>query len=323
MGDNRILQRCREWFSRIADRFTWLVLWTGAAAYALLLLDVIDNWRILIGLAILTLTGFVTLITGLWKSQDRIHRDLQATNLRVAEVYQSVHSLDSKLGEVVQSLPKDLLTSEDCFRDLNRELKHLQELNSKLECREKAEPITVRLLGLGLGRGKNYLKQVLEYPPISSALRFEVLVITEQWSAIAPRPMQRRLGKAGGPMRVKQWCADSTGAVEAVVHTMTTMGPSSPNVSLEIRRYSEWPVIHGVAIVYPVEIVYFTHCRWSHGQYESSLSMYRKIKDAPPDSDKANSAIVFCSLFQHLWESEDTKLVYPSPRETIESPPTG
>ena len=111
-------------------------------------------------------------------------------------------------------------------------------------------------------------------------------------------------------MRLCQWSAHSNDAIEVIADTIRSPAARQSRVSLELRRYGEWPFIHGIAIVDPVQVVYCSLCRWVDGQYDSALSTYRKIKDAPQGSVQRDDAEVFLSFFDHLWASSaGTRLV--------------
>jgi hypothetical protein len=212
-----------------------------------------------------------------------------------------LRSLDGKVEELSKLQPIPLLTSDECFKDLNRELERLKD----------EDQVTVRLLALDLGRARSHLQHAVEHSPVNSRLRFEVLVISEALLQSEPPP----------PMRLMQWCKRANDTVTALTEGVRLL--TRPDVELEMRRYSAWPFVHGVAIVRPVTVVYCSLCRWHRGQYDSGLQTYRKIKDPPLHSNQADDAAVFLSFFEQLWNMSQDSTVLLRPQVQPNQPRSG
>ena len=79
------------------------------------------------------------------------------------------------------------------------------------------------------------------------------------------------------------------------------------HLRVEIRSYSELPVVHGFSLVKPLVARYVSFCRWEHTanvlDYGWGIDKYRRIAGAPTDPSLRDLADVYDGMFRHLWET--------------------
>jgi hypothetical protein len=200
----------------------------------------------------------------------------------------AVQSLADEVREMQRAAPGALRSLLTCIQDLSAKIADVRE----------HEVVRMDQLALDLANAWDYVVNLLITHPQLKHLEMRVLVITGDVNS---------LGRSV-PYEVSSWCRRSEDSVRRIEEWFREKAPdlkaSGRSISVELKRYAEIPVLHGLRVSAPFEARYLSFCRWNGGQYEWGEFAYRKTEGRFVDENLRDLARAFDGAFDHLWRSQ-------------------
>jgi len=248
------------------------------------------------GVGLVASIGAVVLLGFGWVSDLRFLTGALSVTLiglveMVAETALRLEEVERKSDRILAREAVRVRPLTDCVRDLKRDLESLR----------GAQEIVLRFLGLGFREGQQYVRDLLKSEASEAHLIFEILLID---SDAAGRRPATALSKSLG-----SWASQAARSIEQIEEALDLIEKKRPRLrrSVTIKRYSEVPFIHGFAITRPLQVTYYSFCRWEdEGSYGWGSTAYRTLRGsdalADPSTPAADDGRVFDSFFEHLWK---------------------
>lgn len=251
--------------------FFCFLLFASITCYALLLTGVITDWSILIGLCSGVLITLVALILGLQNSVNEISKQIKV-------------SREQSEWKLI-----DLLS---CQKNL------MDEINN-IGLRKK---FVIQYLGLDFDHAWSAIYESIRKIDFRE-VEFQLLILTPDMNAIGTQV----------PAEVRKMCNRAKDTIKDIDRDTKKMinqfKREGRKLSFILKKYNEIPVWHGFKLKCPVEIRYFSYCRWNDiDQYSWGDGNYRRISGSPLDSSLEEMAKTFDHALEHTLKTSTTIL---------------
>jgi len=254
---------------------TTIALIAFVLCYVLLISGLIKNWDLLIGMGSGLAVGLIALILENRRAVERLGHSMQS---------------------MVEAASWKLQSLEDCQEHLASELAQTRGNTN----------VTIHHLGLDMSYAWHRVRELLHHNNHLRQIHLKILMLTHDVQSLGPN----------APQEVRRWCESVPRAIEEIREGLEDIRSEyeqcGRSLTVHIRQYTEVPWVHGIAILEPSHVRYFTFCRWDGPdgrRFAWGENRYRRVVGSPADASLADLAAMFDSAFEHLWStSADTEM---------------
>jgi hypothetical protein len=168
--------------------------------------------------------------------------------------------------------------------------------------------IAIDHLGLDMHTAWQHIRETFLYSGrMQKKIRYRLLMLTGDVTEMGTSAAHA--GKAMATM-----CGIARNSLENINEFLATEQAAIANISVEIKIYKEFPVVHGFRVNRPEPAHYVSFFRWSGAkftEYNWGEGRYHRIKSASAQTSIRDIADIFDSYFEHLWNVSRPE--YPRP----------
>jgi hypothetical protein len=263
------------WKGLIATRIfitkwgTWVALLIFFGSYIALQFKLIKDPDYIVGALALLVIGVIGLLS------------------TITEKINTVESCARKADNFIKNYTADFLILSQCYDDLKT---RLHRVNSE-------EKLVIDHIGLGMTEAWDYFERSIHGESLlPSNIEIRMLVLTE---------ISKSIEEQDAPHEVILWRKQGQYMLPTIKSRLENGEDNwkikRKKVNLEIREYSDIPIIHGFCVREPFKLWYISFCRWKEMTYDWGGDRYHKIDGNPIDLSQRDLIEIFDGHFQHLW----------------------
>ncbi|MEA3015904.1 MAG: hypothetical protein QOI38_626 [Sphingomonadales bacterium] len=248
----------------------------------------------------LVLVGIVAVELGFssWLPNDgALHLGLLVTLLFA--VFQVMWAQHAEVSTKLDGTRDELRALRSSVRDDTALMKMevaVLELETALSGVRPGEEIVIEHIGLDMTYAWHGVEGLIRRFRYSTRLDYRVLVLSD-----------RAADAAAYHPDIRKWMSDGRSQIEFIsrkkAELEATVNEAGGKLNLDVRDYSDLPVVHGIRVRRPFDVAYVAICRYGEtGDYDWAGNSYHRLRSAAATPAQADLISLFERSFEHYWE---------------------